>query len=214
MTDAPAGYGEEALLPISGIQHFSFCRRQWALIHLEGQWAENLDTAVGSTFHGRAHGGEGGTVRGVRTVRSVTLVSRTLGLKGIADVVEFDYGEDGGCDGIPKRVVPVEYKKGRSKVSDCDRLQLCAQALCLEEMLGIPVSEGCLFYGQTRRREAVSIDEGLRTRLEDVVSEMRDLWGREETPLPVRRGACRRCSLNDACVPALADRSAAGYWAE
>lgn len=204
-----AGYGDEDLLAISGIQHFIFCRRQWALIHVEGLWAENGDTVEGGQFHERTHDMGSSWSGNVQTVRSMGLVSRTWGLKGFADTVELTFSskEDG-----PSSILPVEYKKGRSKAGPCDRMQLLAQAICLEEMLGMPVREGALFYGETRRRELVIFEDRDKERLEQVLAEMRRLLDLGQTPPPTKRGACKRCSLSDLCLPETSGRSASNYW--
>ncbi len=159
-----AVYDEDEFLALSGIQHFAFCRRQWALIHLEQAWADNVLTAEGDLMHRRAHDEELRERRGdILVVRGLAVHSRALGLAGKCDVVEFHKDESGhplaGEDGL-WRPVPVEYKRGRSKASDADRLQLAAQALCLEEMLGCDVLEGFLFYGETRSRERVEFGAG------------------------------------------------------
>lgn len=143
--EAPRYYADDELLPLSGIQHFSFCKRQWALIHVESQWQENLDTTLGHLFHERAHVRGYSAADGVIAERSVRLVSRSLGLIGFSDVVELVPTAEGG--GVRRgdawyEMRPVEYKKGRTKASDCDRLQLAAQAMCLEEMHGATVKEG------------------------------------------------------------------------
>ena len=152
-------YDEDEFLALSGIQHFAFCRRQWALIHLEQAWADNVLTAEGDLMHRRAHDDELRERRGdILVVRGLAVHSRALGLAGTCDVVEFHKDESGhplaGEDGL-WRPVPVEYKRGHSKAGDADRLQLAAQALCLEEMLGCDVLAGFLFYGETKVRERV-----------------------------------------------------------
>ena len=204
-------YGEDELLALSGIQHFAFCRRQWALIHLEQEWAENVLTAEGDLMHRRAHDEELREHRGnVLVVRGLAVHSRTLGLTGKCDVVEFHRGESGhplaGEDGL-WRPMPVEYKRGRSKANDADRLQLAAQALCLEEMLGCDVPEGFLYYGETRSRERVELGAELRALVASMADEMHALYRRRHTPKVKPFSACRSCSLVDACLPRALDRA-------
>ncbi len=209
-------YNEDEFLALSGIQHFAFCRRQWALIHLEQVWADNVLTAQGDLMHSRAHDEELRERRGdILVVRGLAVLSRTLGLTGKCDVVEFHTDEQGhplsGEDGL-WRPVPVEYKRGRSKVGDADRLQLCAQALCLEEMLGCDVPLGYLFYGETRSRERVEIAGKLRSTVSDMAQEMHRLYRRRHTPKVKPFSACRSCSLVDTCLPRAVNRvSVADY---
>ncbi len=209
-------YDESSYLQLSGIQHFVFCRRQWALIHVEQQWAENLRTVEGGFLHERAHE-EGLRERsgGVISMRGLRVASAELGLSGQCDVVEFRPAAEGarlaGEEGfwLP---YPVEYKRGRPKENDADRLQLCAQALCLEEMLCCPVPEGALFYGETRRRERVAFTEELRGEVRRMAAEMHEYYRRGHTP-KVRTGkSCSACSLKELCLPVLCKSpSAAAY---
>lgn len=200
-------YSEDDLLPLSGLQHLAFCERQWALIHLEGQWAENRLTAEGRRLHERVDEG-GGERRGdLRIARGLPLRSLRLGLSGKADVVEFRRAP-GDADGARLPGVagswcprPVEYKRGRPKRDRSDEIQLCAQALCLEEMLGAPVPEGSLFYGTTRRRLDVLLDAGLRLETEDLAARMHALRAAGRTPTARFEPKCERCSLLDLCVP-------------
>lgn len=165
-------YTEDEFLLISGIQHFSFCRRQWALIHMEQLWKENLRTVEGRIVHERCHD-EGFTEKrkDLLTTRGMRVFSRTLGAVGQCDVVEFHRQADGvrlfGQEGA-WQAVPVEYKRGKPKTEDCDRLQLAAQAMCLEEMLGGEVPRAYLFYDEIRRREEVEVTEALRQEVRDV----------------------------------------------
>ena len=206
----------DALLPLSGIQHFAFCRRQWALIHIEQLWQENLRTVQGSILHERAHD-EGFTeARGdVLILRGLRIASQRLGLSGACDVVEFNRSDDGvplrGREGrwLP---YPVEYKRGHPKEDDCDRLQLCAQAMCLEEMLCVSIPEGSLYYGETRRRQQVPFTAELRAGVESIVAEMHALFERQHTPSAKPGKACNACSLKDLCLPKLAKhRSVSEY---
>ena len=157
---------EEDFLQLSGLQHFAFCRRQWALIHIEQQWKENLRTVEGDLFHRRAHDEQARERRGdVLILRGLSVASPTLGISGKCDVVEFHLSEDGiqlhGHRGLYS-IYPIEYKKGKPKLTEEDRLQLAAQAMCLEEMFSVRVPAGAVFYGETRRREQVEITEELR----------------------------------------------------
>ncbi len=210
-----AGYREDDLLPLSGIQHFSYCERQWALIHVECMWEENLDTTLGRLFHERAHLSGYSCAKGVIAERSLRLTSRELGFVGFADVVEFvpcDTGEGLQRDGLWYVLRPVEYKKGRSKAGDHDRLQLAAQAMCLEEMCGVSVAEGCLFYGETRRREWVEIGDSLRSRVRVMADRMHELVSEGATPRVAKGSRCARCSLKNECFPEILSERASAYW--
>ena len=167
---------QEPLL-LSGIQHFAFCRRQWALIHVEQQWAENARTVDGSILHRRAHDGEQFESRGdVLIARGLRIFSHRLNVSGACDVVEFHRDPQGitlaGREG-KWRVYPVEYKRGEPDENDADRLQLCGQAMCLEEMLACQIPEGSLFYGEIRRRDKVTFTPEIRRRVEEMLVEMR-----------------------------------------
>lgn len=200
-------YGDEELLALSGLQHFSFCERQWALIHLEQIWSSSGDTARGDAFHARVDTAGYACSHGVHAERSPRIVSYRLGLYGVADIVEYRDGDIGF-------VTPVEYKVGRPKVEDWDRLQVAAQALCLEEMEGVEITRGAIFYGETRRREQVDITDELRNRVEQLSEAMHTLFFRESTPKPSYSAKCRRCSLLDDCAPQLSSVSVSGYWRE
>ena len=192
-------YTEDDLLPISALQHLLFCERQCALIHLEGQWADNRLTVEGGHLHEKVHEPGPATRRGVRIARGLMLRSLRLGLYGRADLVEFH--PVGPAGGGPCRPMPVEFKRGRAKRGNCDRVQLCAQAMCLEEMLGCDVPSGAMFYGRTRRRLDVVFDTHLRGATQDAARRLHELITAGRTP-PVTQGpACRRCSLLDICVP-------------
>jgi CRISPR-associated exonuclease Cas4 len=190
-------YTDEDLLPISALQHLQYCGRQCALIHLEQIWTENVLTAEGRVMHDRADRGGHETRGSVRTAFSLRLRSLRLGLSGQADVVEFHRQADGVW--LP---FPVEYKRGHPKANDCDRIQLCAQALCLEEMKGVPVAAGALFYGETRRRCDVPLDRGLREKTESLCMRLHVLVGAAKTPAAdYEKGRCDRCSLIETCMP-------------
>jgi CRISPR-associated exonuclease Cas4 len=191
-------YAESDLIPISALQHFVVCPRQCALIHLEAVWIEDQRTAEGRVEHERVDRGGAETRPGVRRVYGVPLRSLRLGLAGRADVVEFHAVAGGGAG----RPFPIEHKRGRPKLGNEDRVQLCAQALCLEEMLGVPVPSGALFYGRTRRRADVVFDAALRRRTEVVAAEVRALFDAGATPPPPAAAPCKSCSLAGACRPA------------
>lgn len=211
-----AGYGEDEFLAISGIQHFAFCERQWALIHIERLWADNADTVDGSLFHHRAHLPGYSTDEGVVSLRSMALSSRKLGFFGYADIVELIPDKEGPVcfKGGRYRIEAVEYKKGAPKRSDCDRLQLCLQTLCLEEMFHCRVEAGSLFYGRTRRREKVSMDNTLREEAMTMIKRMRHLYEKGETPPGRRCRVCRQCSLESHCLPQASALSVEDYWSQ
>lgn len=187
---------EDDPLPISALQHYQFCPRQCALIHLERLWAENALTAEGRVAHEAVHAPKGERRRGVRTVTAMPLRSGVLGVAGVADAVEL-HDAPGGP--VP---FPVEHKRGRPKAHRADEVQLCAQAICLEEMLGVPVPAGALFYGQTRRRQEVAFDTELRALTARIAGEVRALLAAGRTPsarYEPRR--CDACSLLELCRP-------------
>lgn len=207
---------EGRLLPLSGLQHFSFCPRQWALIHLEQQWQENLRTAEGRLLHTKAHDALQRERRGDTLIlRDLTVVSHRLGLSGKCDVVEFHRCADGfslhGEEGL-WLPYPVEYKRGAPKEGNADRLQLCAQALCLEEMLCCSIPEGALFYGETRRRETVLFDPALRAQVEELSAAMAACFAKGVTPKASPSKGCSACSLRDLCLPRLARRKSASAY--
>ena len=204
-------------LLISGLQHFSFCRRQWALIHIEQQWSDNYLTVDGSLLHERADDPYFTEKRGGLLVsRALPVRSEKYGITGTCDIVEFR--EDGSGVRLAGRngtwlPTPIEYKRGRPKEIDADRLQLCAQAICLEEMLCCPrIPTAYLYYMETRRREAVELDETLRGEVTVMLTEMRALYDRGYTPKVRQSAKCRSCSLANICLPKLLKyRSAAEY---
>jgi len=220
-------FDEDKLLPISALQPLLFCPRQCALIHIEGLWSENRLTAEGRQLHQRTHEPKAFEMRGSLCItRGLRLRSLRLGLNGVADVVEF-HRDDGDTvpgsepagtvqlDGRPGRwrPFPVEYKRGRPKKGDFDRVQLCAQALCLEEMLGVAIHAGALFYGRTRRRQDVCFDDALRTRTEQASADLHRLIISGRNPQVAREPKCKNCSLRDQCLPDLTEgrRSATRY---
>lgn len=200
-------YSEEDFLQLSGLQHFSFCRRQWALIHIEQQWAENLLTVQGNILHEKAHDNTDREQRGDTLItRGMRIHSSTMGVSGKCDVVEFHRSPLGvalsGHEGL-WLPYPVEYKRGSPKANDADRLQLCAQGMCLEEMLCCDIAEGALFYGETRRREVVEFTDELRARVREYIEAMHDLYRRRHTPKVKPGKSCNACSLRELCLPKL-----------
>jgi len=192
-------YTEDDLLPLSGLQHLAFCERQCALIHIEQAWAENLYTAEGRILHERVDLAEHVSRGEIRIEYGMPLRSLRLGLIGKADVVEFHRARDTtGEKWVP---FPVEYKRGKPKKANVDRIQLCAQALCLEEMLAVEVPAGALFYGKTRHREDVVFDVQLRLETEEMARRFHALIEARVTPRPVRGKQCETCSLKDLCLP-------------
>lgn len=220
-------FEEDELLPISALQHLLFCERQCALIHLEGLWSENRLTAEGKNLHSKVHSERASEWSGgIRIARGLLLRSLRLGLVGKADVVEFHpsqppvQGESTVSPYFEKpapqvlgRPYPVEYKRGRPKAQDCDRVQLCAQALCLEEMLGVDVPRGALFYGKRRRRTEVEFTRDLRETTERAASRLREIVDTGKTPQVPKEAKCQRCSLIDLCLPGVTStgRSASRY---
>ena len=198
-------YPPDEMLPLSGIQHFIFCRRQWALIHIERQWQESALTAEGRILHERVDDPFFTEKRkDVIVTRSLPVSSPSLGLSGVCDVVEFTTSPEGiqraGRAGrfLP---APVEYKRGKVKTDGSDEVQLCAQALCLEDMLAVSIPAGYLYYAQTRRRVAVELTAGLRDRVRSAAQEMHAYFERGYTPKVRPFKGCKSCSLADVCLP-------------
>lgn len=192
----------EEALPLSGLQHLAFCPRQWALIHLEQAWGENRLTAEGRLLHERTDLPGQTRRHDLRSVRGLSLANQRLRLSGRADVVEFR-----------PEPFPIEYKRGKRKPDDCDLVQLCAQALCLEEMLECLVPRGAIFYGQPRRRIEVEFTQELRSRTETLAVEMHRLYDARRTPAARPGPHCQRCSLVDMCLPqSTADASVQERW--
>ncbi len=208
---------EEELLPLSGVQHLVFCERQAALIHVEGAWADNGLTVEGSYRHRRVHDVAPRRERrgDLIIVRGLSLHSFELGLSGVADVVEFRIATDlepSGPGGLPPGIrlpgtsglwapFPVEYKRGRPKSHPADEVQLCAQALCVEEMLGVYIPAGALFYGKEQRRVGVAFSPGLRASTLNAAHRFHELVRKGETPAADRGEKCESCSLVSLCVP-------------
>ena len=201
------GYADDELLSLSGIQHFRFYKRQWALIHIERQWEDNLRTAEGHVVHERVDDPFFNESRGDTVVsRSFPLVSRRLGFFGIADVVEYCRTETGislpGREGF-WTPMPVEYKRGKPKVDERDEVQLCAQVMCLEEMFNIRLARADFYYDEIRRRVSLAITDELRTIVQGLSVEMHMLFSKGVTPAAERGRNCRSCSLVDVCLPNL-----------
>jgi len=197
---------DSLLMPISALQHLAFCPRQCALIHGQQEWAENRLTTEGQLLHARADSGENETRRNLKITRSLRLYSGALGLTGVADVVEFhrQKSEDGDV-WIP---FPVEYKRGKPKAHNADRIQVCAQAMCLEEMLDVSVPSGALFYGQPKRREDVVFSADLRQQVVDMAKQLRLIFTDSTLPQPLDDDPrCKSCSLVDICQPKLVKRN-------
>jgi CRISPR-associated exonuclease Cas4 len=196
---------EVDFLAISALQHYAYCPRQFALIHVEQVWEENRLTAEGRILHERVDSGVAEQRKGVRYERGVSLISHRYQLKGKMDLLEVEAGH-------PPRYFPVEYKRGKPKLQDWDRIQLCAQALCVEEMRDVQVNEGAIWYWQVRHREAVAIDDALRTATINTIEAASALLASGKTPPPIKdKKRCRACSLVDLCQPEkfARDRSAA-----
>jgi CRISPR-associated exonuclease Cas4 len=189
-------YPEDDLVMISALQHIAFCERQCALIHIEQVWNENRATAEGRIMHERVHEQDRASRGSVRIEYGLPLRSLRLGLVGKADVVEFHRLEKEAWQPFP-----VEYKRGKPKVDHCDLIQLCAQAICLEEMLSVAVPSGAIFYGKTRRRLDVSFDDNLRKETEDAARKAHELIASGVTPPPVYEKRCESCSLMAECLP-------------
>jgi CRISPR-associated exonuclease Cas4 len=185
------------LIALSALQHYLYCPRQCALIHIEQAWAENTATAEGRVAHERVHAVESEVRRGVRTVTGMPLRSDRLGVTGIADVVELHRAADG-----PWRPFPVEHKRGRPKAHRADEVQLCAQAMALEEMFAVEIAEGALFYGQPRRRTPITFDLALRSLTQDVAASTHALIAGGRTPrMGYDKKRCDACSLIELCRP-------------
>lgn len=211
-------YTEADLLPLSALQHILFCERQCALIHLEGIWDDNRLTVEGTILHEKAHEAGLESRIGVRISRGVMLRTLRLGLTGKADVVEFHQAKTGSENpGLHRGTMdasvslngtggtwvpfPVEYKRGRPKTNRCDEVQLCAQALCIEEMMNVQVPRGALYYHTPRRRKDVELDSDLRSLTEETAARLHALFARRETPAALYESKCENCSLRELCLP-------------
>lgn len=212
-------YTEDDMLPLSGIQHYMFCPRQWALIHLEQQWSDNYLTAEGKLLHKRVDNPMIRQTNGtnVVTLRGIRIESARLGLSGIADALELH-----PFDGAPteKRkllkskmytALPVEYKRGHTKTNDCDRVQVGAQAMILEEMLGVAINRAAIFYWEERHREYIDIDNSLRSKILHLSDQMHAMLKSGESPAPIKTKSCKSCSLANTCMPSTENKSASKY---
>ncbi len=213
-------YADDELVPLSALQHAVFCMRQCALIHLEGAWTENALTAEGRVLHGRVDRREHETRRDVRLATALRLVSRRLGVAGVADMVEFHRVREDDAAGVPLsglagrwQPFPVEYKRGRPKAHRADEVQLCAQAMCLEEMLQTTIPAGALFYGETRRRLDVPFDAALRALAERTADDVHRLLAAGTVPKGECGKWCESCSLVDDCSPRSQGRSVRAWLA-
>lgn len=204
------GNNEDEYLMLSGIQHFKFCKRQWALIHIEQQWAENVKTIEGKHLHEKA---DQPFIREKRKnkliVRGMPIQSRVLKINGICDVVEF-IKDDNGVEIVGEQgkyiPVPVEYKRGKPKRDETDIVQLAAQAICLEEMLVCEVNKGYMFYDEIKQRVEVPITDELKEQVQLLVSEMQIYYGRKHTPKVKSGKHCKSCSLQHVCLPHMMER--------
>lgn len=217
-------FTEDELRPISALQHLLFCERQVALIHIEQVWTENRFTVEGNQLHKKAHDGKPETRDGVRITRGLPLHSFRLGLVGQADVIQWkppaeQLGKHISLaqlirEATPAQrqawtITPVEYKRGKPKRNDCDRVQLCAQALCLEEMLEVTIPTGDLFYGLKRRRIAVAFDQRLRETTARTAQRLHELLSAGVTPIATKEKKCDTCSLLPICMPSIGKRASA-----
>lgn len=226
-------FSDSDLLPLSALQHLLFCERQCALIHVEQIWVENRLTAEGNILHRNAHDGKARTRDGVRITRGLPLRSYQLGITGQADVIEWrppsgtkdrqadrtltDFLHSARSDGLSGwKITPIEYKRGTPKKNDCDRVQLCAQAMCLEEMLNVTISEGQLYYGTNRRRFDVDLSDQLRDTTRTAAARLHEILATGTTPPAIREKKCDACSLLQVCLPAATSghRSARQYFAQ
>ncbi len=212
-------YTEDEMLQLSGIQHYVFCPRQWALIHIEQQWTDNSLTTEGTLLHENVDNPFLRETNGSQTItlRGFRLASPVLGLSGIADAVEIYPHENGPTSkqALLKSklydALPIEYKRGKPKITDCDRIQVAAQAIILEEMLGIKISKGAVFYWETRHREYFDISDELKEQTIKTASDMHAAFNNNFIPKAIKKSHCKNCSLLDNCLPSLKGRSAVKY---
>ncbi|MDR3292490.1 MAG: CRISPR-associated protein Cas4 [Clostridiales bacterium] len=200
-------YEEEDYLAISGFQHFMFCRRQWALIHIENQWEDNWRTTDGEIMHKRAHDNTVAEKRSdIITVNGLKISSKELGISGECDSVQF-FRDKGGVYLAKYKGTflpyPVEYKRGKGQSLEADTMQLCAQAICLEEMLCCKIEKGALFYGEPHRRTEIVFTDELKERVKQTAKEMHEYYDRKTTPKAIYGKPCAACSLKELCLPKL-----------
>ena len=191
---------DDSVIAISALQHYAFCPRQCAYIHIERLWQDNFLTAKGTQLHERVHSKENEKRGNLKTERSVQICSETYGLSGQLDLLEIQLE--------PHELIPVEYKRGKPKVNDCDRIQLCAQVLCLEEMRNISINRAALWYWQVRKREWIEIDESLRNITIDTINAVHKLIESNSLPKAIYTASCKACSFFDICQPRKSDQSA------
>jgi CRISPR-associated exonuclease Cas4 len=211
-------FSESDLFPLSALQHLAFCERQCCLIHIEQVWAENRLTAEGRILHERVHEQEAESRGDFYIVRGLKLRSLALGLSGVADVVEFHRMESEGISLPGKKGLwkpfPVEYKRGKPKKDNCDKVQLCAQAICLEEMTGAKIENGALYYGSQHKRHEVAFDVALRKETEHMARRLHELISGGTTPPAVYEKRCERCSLVEVCMPEAGKKNVSKYMEE
>ena len=197
-------YPESDYLLLSGLQHLRFCPRQCALIHIEQQWSENFFTAAGQVQHEKVHGGAAESRKTIKTERNLKIASALLGVTGCTDAVEFY------SDG---KIIPIEYKHGKPKENTSDEVQLCAQVICLEEMLECTIDDGALFYFKIRRRIPVPITDELRKETIELAERFHRFVADGKTPATVYSKKCESCSFIDECFPESAgkNKSAVDY---
>lgn len=207
------GIDADRLIPISALQHAIYCMRQAALIHLEQQWTENQFTAEGRVLHTATDKGESRTRGSIKRVHALPVGSLRLSLYGVCDLVEVH--QPGSADSQGASFFPVEFKRGKPKRHRADEVQLCAQALCLEEMTGTRIDAGSLYYAQTKRRLEVTLDTELRSLTEATAFELRRVLTSERNPPPTAHKArCKGCSLRQECQPEIARRGSSRRWME
>ena len=190
----------EDTIPISALQHYAFCPRQCAYIHIERLWQDNFLTAKGNQLHDRVNSNESEKRGNVKTERSVQVSSEIYGLTGQLDLLEIQLE--------PLQLTPVEYKRGKPKTNDCDRIQLCAQVLCLEEMRNVSIQRAALWYWQMRKREWIDIDESIRQLTVETVQAVHELFRSNSLPKAIYTVSCKACSFFDICQPRKSDQSA------
>lgn len=220
MQNANVNYSDEDMLPLSGIQHYAFCPRQWALIHMEQMWSDNHLTLEGSILHEKADNPFLRETNGsdIISLRGLKISSHSLGLNGIADVVEIypmSHTHSSSKEDLIKskmfRALPIEYKRGSRKRSDCDRLQVVAQAMILEEMFGIKINTGAIFYWEERHREYFEINEDLRKEVREISKLMHEIIKTTKIPKSSKKAGCKSCSLFDICLPSISARNVKNY---
>ena len=204
-------FKESDLLPISALQHLEYCERQCALIHIERLWDDNRFTAEGTILHERADSEERENRKNIRIARGLKIRSMRLGICGQADVVEFHRVTDTeNAINLPDaqgkwKPYPIEYKRGKPKTNRCDEVQLCAQALSIEEMLGVAINEGALYYCTPKRRTVIEFNADLRSETEATIGRLHELIRSRQTPKAVYGDKCKQCSLKDICLPQISN---------